>query len=188
VDGVKVAPEEVKAVKAQSSIDLKPCTRYLIYVVPAVAIIASAFIMYAYFRDKEPLGIIQHTVAVDEQKKVVSKPATVLKERSPEAMANIVQAQPSPKVVPKETTQTTNNSHLNLLIEAREDSWLNITEDRSPPYQITLKTGEKLSRKAREFFIIDVGNAAGVNITFLGKSLGNLGRKGQVVHLRLPQQ
>jgi hypothetical protein len=51
-----------------------------------------------------------------------------------------------------------------------------------------LKTGEKLSRNAQEFFIVDVGNAAGVNITFQGTSLGNLGRKGQVVHLRLPQQ
>jgi hypothetical protein len=44
------------------------------------------------------------------------------------------------------------------------------------------------SRNAKEFFVIDVGNAAGVNVTFLGKSLGTPGRKGQVVHLRLPQQ
>ena len=98
------------------------------------------------------------------------------------------QAPPPAVVVPKETPQTPDTTRLDLLIEATEDTWLKITEDRNPPDQVTLKKGEKLSRTAREFFVIDVGNAAGVNITFLGKSLGNLGRKGQVVHLRLPQQ
>ena len=188
LDERQVAPEEVNVVKAQISFDRKPFKRYLLYAVPAVAIIATACIMYAFFHEKETLGIFQRNVTVGEQKEVLPKPAPAEKERPPEAVANVPQAPPPTTVVPKETTQTPNNTHLNLLIEATEDTWLNITEDRNPPYQITLKTGEKLSRKAREFFIVDVGNAAGVNITFLGKSLGNLGRKGQVVHLRLPQQ
>ena len=188
VDEIQVVPEEANVVKAQITFDRKPFKRFLLYAVPAVAIIATACIMYAFFHEKETLGIFQHNVTVDEQKEVVPKPAPAVKERPLEAVANVPQAPPPAMVVPKETTQTPNNTHLNLLIEATEDTWLNITEDRNPPYQITLKTGEKLSRKAREFFIVDVGNAAGVNITFLGKSLGNLGRKGQVVHLRLPQQ
>ncbi len=188
LDEIQVVPEEVNAVKAQLAFDRKPFKRYLLYAVPAVAIIATACIMYAFFHEKEILGIFQHNVTVDEHKEVVPKPAPAVKERPLEAVVNVPQAPPPAMVVPKETIQTPNNTHLNLLIEATEDTWLNITEDRNPPYQITLKTGEKLSRKAREFFIVDVGNAAGVNITFLGKSLGNLGRKGQVVHLRLPQQ
>jgi cytoskeleton protein RodZ len=188
VDEIQVVPGEVNVIKAQIAFDRKPFTRYLLYAVPAVAIIATACIMYAFFREKEIVGIFQHNVTVDEQKEVVPKPAPAVKERPLEAVANVPQAPPPAMVVQKETTQTPNNTHLNLLIETTEDTWLNITEDRNPPYQITLKTGDKLSRKAREFFVIDVGNAAGVNITFLGKSLGNLGRKGQVVHLRLPQQ
>jgi len=188
VDEILVVPEEVNVVKAQITFDRKPFTRYLLYAVPAVAIIATAFIMYAFFYEKEPVGITQHNVTVDEQKKAVPKPAPAVKERPLEAVASVPQAPPPAMAVPKETTQTPSNTQLNLLIEATEDTWLNITEDRNPPYQVTLKTGDKLSRKAREFFIIDVGNAAGVKISFLGKSLGNLGRKGQVVHLRLPQQ
>lgn len=188
LDELQVVPEEVNVVKAQIAFDHKPFPRYLLYAVPAVAIIATACIIYAFFHEKETLGIAKHNVTVDEQKEVVPKPAPAVKERPLEAVGNVPQAPPPAVVIQKETTQTPSNTHLNLLIEATEDTWLSITEDRNPPYQITLKTGEKLSRNAQEFFVIDVGNAAGVNITFLGKSLGNLGRKGQVVHLRLPLQ
>lgn len=187
VDEKQAVPEDAKVVKARINFDHKPFPRYLLYAVPVAAIIAAAC-MYAFFYENETLGIFQRNVTVVEQKEVVTKPAPAAKDRPLEAVANVPQAPPPAVVVQKETTQTPNNIHLNLLIEATEDTWLNITEDRNPPYQITLKTGEKLSRNAREFFVIDVGNAAGVNITFLGKSLGNLGRKGQVLHLRLPQQ
>jgi hypothetical protein len=34
--------------------------------------------------------------------------------------------------------------------------------------------------------MIDVGNAGGIDIDFQGKSLGNLGKQGEVVHLKLP--
>ena len=103
-------------------------------------------------------------------------------------MSDAPQTPPPAMAVHEGATQTPSSADLNLLIEATEHTWLKITEDRNPPYQTTLKAGDTLSRKAREFFIVDVGNAAGVKITFNGKSLGDLGRKGQVVHLRLPQQ
>jgi cytoskeleton protein RodZ len=187
LDKTQVEPEKVAVVKAQIAFDRKPFSRYLRYAVPAVAIIAAAC-MYAFLYEKEPLGIFQRNVTVVEQKVVVPKPAPAVKEPPLEAVPTVPQAPPPAVVAPKETPQTPDNTRLNLLIEATEDTWLKITEDRNPPDQITLKKGEKLSRTAREFFVIDVGNAAGVNVTFRGKSLGNLGRKGQVVHLRLPQQ
>ena len=188
VDETQVVPEDLSVVKAQNAFDRKPFPRYLWYAVPAVAIIAAAFIMYAFFHEKETPGIVQRNVTGVEQKEVVPKPAPAVKEPPLEAAVKVPQAPPPAMVVQKETMQTPGNTPLNLLIEATEDTWLKIAEDRNPPYQIILKKGEKLSRNAKEFFVIDVGNAAGVNITFLGKSLGNLGRKGQVVHLRLPQQ
>lgn len=181
----QVVPEEINIAKVQIAYDRKPFTRYLLYAVPVVAIIAVVCIMYAFFREKETL---QSNVAVEKQQEAVPTPAPAVKEPPPEAVADVPRAVPPAIAVQKESTQTPNNAHLNLLIEATEDTWLNITEDRNPPYQITLKKGGKLSRNAREFFVIDVGNAAGVNISFLGKSLGNLGRRGQVVRLRLPQQ
>lgn len=174
-------PEEVKVVRTQIAFDRKPVMRYLLYAVPAVAIIATVCLMYT-------LGIFQHNVTDEKQKEVIPIPAPAVKEPPPEFVANTPQAAPPATVVQKETAQAPGNGSLDLLIEATGYTWLNITEDRNPPYQITLRKGDKLSRKAREFFVIDVGNAAGVNITFLGKSLGKLGRKGEVVHLRLPQR
>lgn len=75
-----------------------------------------------------------------------------------------------------------------LTIEATGYSWIKITEDRKPPYEILLKPGEKIERSASEYFEIDIGNAGGTNIIFQGTSLGNLGKQGEVVHLRLPPQ
>lgn len=187
VDEKQALPEDVNIVKARITFDRKPSPRYLRYSVPVVAIIAAAC-MYAFFYEKETPGTVQRNVTVVEQKEAVPKPAPVVNEPPPEAVPTVPQAVPPAVVVPKEAAQTPVNTPLNLLIEATEDTWLKLTEDRNSSFQIILKKGEKLSRTAREFFVIDVGNAAGVNITFLGKSLGNLGRKGQVVHLRLPQQ
>ena len=83
VDEKQVVPEEVKVVKAQIAFDRKPFPRYLLYAVPAVAIIAAACIMYAFFYEKETPGIVQRNVTVDEQKEVVPKPAPAVKERPP---------------------------------------------------------------------------------------------------------
>ena len=187
LDDTQVEPEKATVVKAQIAFDRKPLSRYLRYAVPVVAVIAAAG-MYAFFYENGPPVIFQRNVAVVEQKKVVPTPAPAVKEPPPVAVPIVPQPSPPAVVAPKETPKAPDTTRLDLLIEATEDTWLKITEDRNPPVQVTLKKGEKLSRTAREFFVIDVGNAAGVNVTFLGKSLGNLGRKGQVVHLRLPQQ
>ncbi len=188
VNIVQVEPEEARIVNKQISADHEPSKHYGLYAVTIVAIIVIVLIMYAFFHGKQPSGTIQHNATVNEQMKEVPKPAPAVKEQPQVAVPNVPQTPPPAAVVPKETMQTPGNAHLDLLIEATEDTWISVAEDRDPPYQTILKAGEKLNRKAQEFFVVDVGNAAGVNITFLGKPLGKLGGKGQVVHLRLPKQ
>jgi hypothetical protein len=72
-----------------------------------------------------------------------------------------------------------------LIMEARELTWLRIKEDHNPPYEILLQPGEKIEKSASQF-MLDIGNAGGISVEFRGKSLGNLGIKGEVVHLSLP--
>jgi cytoskeletal protein RodZ len=72
-----------------------------------------------------------------------------------------------------------------ITMEAREMTWLRVTADNNPSYEILLQPGEKIEREASRFIVV-VGNAGGIDITFRGKSLGNLGEQGQVVHLTLP--
>jgi cytoskeleton protein RodZ len=77
-------------------------------------------------------------------------------------------------------------SPYHLSIEAREVTWLQIKADREPPYQVLLRPGEKIDRNASTSFTVDIGNAGGVDVLFQGKSLGSLGKAGDVVHLKLP--
>jgi len=75
-----------------------------------------------------------------------------------------------------------------LVIEARELTWIRITEDRNPAYQALLKPGDKIERMASDYFQLDIGNAGGINLTFQGKPLGSIGKQGQIIHMRLPEK
>jgi cytoskeleton protein RodZ len=72
-----------------------------------------------------------------------------------------------------------------LIISAIEETWIRIKADQNPSFQVLLKPGEKFERKAVSFDM-DIGNAGGIKIQFKGKNIENLGKSGQVVHLRLP--
>jgi cytoskeleton protein RodZ len=72
-----------------------------------------------------------------------------------------------------------------LVIKAIEETWIRIKADQNPSFQVLLKTGEKIERKAATFDM-DIGNAGGIKIQFKGKNIENLGNSGQVIHLRLP--
>ncbi len=107
-------------------------------------------------------------------------PATVFEAREPAASPVKAPAlvAPPPAVSGKK--------HL-LVIEARELTWVRITQD-GDTHQVLLQPGEKIERSAAEYFRLDVGNAGGINVTYQGKALGSLGKPGEVVHLRLPEE
>lgn len=92
---------------------------------------------------------------------------------------------PAPEPQPPETPQYT--SH-HLHIEATEWTWLEITRDDDLPFEILMKPGDTLSRDASDKFVMIVGNASGVRITFNGEPLGSLGKHGEVVLLTLPRE
>jgi cytoskeletal protein RodZ len=87
---------------------------------------------------------------------------------------------------PSETSAAESIGKRRLVIEATEVTWLRIREDQNPSYQVMLYPGEKIERFAEEQFQLDIGNAAGVDISFEGKSMGRLGGPAEVVHLTLP--
>ena len=75
-----------------------------------------------------------------------------------------------------------------LVIEAHELTWIRIAEDRNPAYEALLKPGDKIERMASDYFQLIIGNAGGINLTFQGKLLGNLGKPGQIINMRLPEK
>ncbi len=72
-----------------------------------------------------------------------------------------------------------------LIIKAREKTWLRIREGDSPAYQLLMKPGERIERSASQY-TLDIGNAGGVSVEYQGKVINELGKSGEVVHLRLP--
>jgi len=77
---------------------------------------------------------------------------------------------------------------LHLIIEAKELTWARITEDHDSPSEVLLKPGDRIERRASDFFQLDIGNAGGIDLTFQGKPLGSIGKRGQVIHIRLPEK
>ena len=121
-------------------------------------------------------------------------PAPVIPEPSPTAAvpasstqataAGLVTASPGAAIQPPAAAGKMHH----LVIEARELTWIRITEDRNPAYQTLLKPGDKIERMASDYFQLDIGNAGGINLTFQGKNLGSLGKPGQIIHMRLPEK
>ena len=97
---------------------------------------------------------------------------------------------PAPAVTPKNNKTKVeapipDEKQFVLIVHATEETWIRIQADDKEPFQVLLKPGEKISHKAARFNM-DIGNAGGVRIQFDGKAIENIGKLGQVIHLRLP--
>jgi cytoskeleton protein RodZ len=99
--------------------------------------------------------------------------------------ADSVNAQQSATVQNVKKQDMTTGEAYRLTIEAKELTWIRITTGQNTSEEILLKPGERIERSALNF-VIDIGNAGGIQVDFQGKPLENLGKRGQVVHLKLP--
>lgn len=74
-----------------------------------------------------------------------------------------------------------------LEIEVLERTWVQISVDGGEPRAFNFQPGSRPGWKEGSEFDLLIGNAGGINIIFDGKTLSNIGKPGQVVRLRLPQ-
>lgn len=129
------------------------------------------------------------TVPLNEQAKAIPQPASNEIKQIP-AQSNAIRqesAATEPSAPNAQNTQAVaENEKVSLLIiKATEETWIRIKADQNPSYQILLQPAEKIERTAASFDM-DIGNAGGIKIQFKGKNIENLGKSGQVIHLRLP--
>lgn len=149
--------------------------RYLFLGASLLGLLAAGLFVYALFLYHEsprptPPAEVSQPARQEQQAENAPSPGPAAEAPAPAA----------PPAAPKAAGE------LSLVITARELTWLRIREDGNPPYEALLKPGESMERRARDHFLLDVGNAGGISLTFQGKTLDNLGARGQVVHLRLP--
>jgi len=93
--------------------------------------------------------------------------------------------QPKEEAVPDEAVAVEEGPYT-LVIEASELTWIQISKDEEPLFEVMLRPGDRITEETSEKFDLIIGNAAGVNVSFQGKPLGSLGKHGEVVHLTLP--
>ena len=132
------------------------------------------------------------TVPVNEQAKAIPQPVSneINKTKQIPAQSNAIRQESAATQPSASSAQNTraiaNSEEVSLLIiKATEETWIRIKADQNPSYQILLKPGEKIERKAASFDM-DIGNAGGIKIQFKGKNIENIGKSGEVIHLRLP--
>ena len=76
-----------------------------------------------------------------------------------------------------------------LRAHAKEMTWMLVTIDGRETRDVLLRTGETWEWRARESFVLTVGNAGGVELILDGRPLPPLGEPGQVVRdIRLPPE
>jgi len=74
-----------------------------------------------------------------------------------------------------------------LRVVASEKVWIKFQLDHDGPYEVLLKSGESFTVKADEKFNLKIGNAGGVELFLNEQSLGNPGKRGEVIDLTLPE-
>ena len=70
---------------------------------------------------------------------------------------------------------------LELLVVARERTWLSVSIDGEPVADLTLERGEQRRWDADEFFQLDVGNGGGLELYLDGELLGTAGSSSRLV-------
>ena len=74
-----------------------------------------------------------------------------------------------------------------LRADIRERTWIRICVDEEEPKEYVFQPGSRPQWEAKKGFYVVVGNAGGASFEFNGEWLKDLGREGQVVRLRLPE-
>jgi cytoskeleton protein RodZ len=167
-----------------------------------VAVIVAGVLVYAIFlydQSGNPVSSVQNAES-NLQTQVVPAPsvetsATTQTNPVPEHLSSLPQTPAMTKTVPAPAVSTVlppativPGKTLRLIIATKELTWVKITEDRNPSSQLLLKPGDRIERTASDFFLLDIGNAGGIDVIFQGKLLENLGKRGQVIHVRLPEE
>ncbi len=74
-----------------------------------------------------------------------------------------------------------------LVADVLERTWVQISVDQGSPRDFIFQPGSHLRWKAREGMELLIGNAAGIVLNYNGIILEDLGRAGEVIRVRLPE-
>ncbi len=122
-----------------------------------------------------------------ESRDVPAEPKEPPKESAKPAVSLEVAQEKSETEIPKETVET-GSLKLHLKGFVNERTWLRISIDGLKPKEYVFAPSDTPEWKARKGFELLIGNAGGIALEFNGKKMDNLGKRGQVVRIKLPEE
>lgn len=109
-----------------------------------------------------------------------SSPREALDEGGSPALSNIGGTDGKNSVSPTKT------GAVEVILQALEETKVQIILDSEPTYEKVLEPGERHSCRAKKRVKLQIGNGSGVRIFYKGRVYENLGKKGDVVHISFP--
>jgi len=82
----------------------------------------------------------------------------------------------------------TNGQALVLKAIVKERTWIRVRIDNEKPKEYILGPENRPQWRAKRVFELLIGNAGGIDLEFNGKKMEDLGKQGQVIRLRLPEE
>jgi len=86
---------------------------------------------------------------------------------------------------PSEIYTPSSNDSLQLKIAASDLVWFEVACDANPKQQFMFKDRQSVELKAKEKFIMNIGNAGGLKLTLNGKLLDPVGKPGDVKYVQI---
>ncbi|OGW40868.1 MAG: hypothetical protein A2Y97_14190 [Nitrospirae bacterium RBG_13_39_12] len=175
-------PEPKGVSEKKTEREKKSNVRYfLIPLILAVLLITAAYILFTDSSDKKELP---QTASEAEKETVASDVETG---EIPAPVAEPVnELPPAPSGPAKDTVSKPSKSQHVLEVIADDETWLLVTIDETTSKEMMMQPDESIKFNAEKGFSLTIGNARGVTLIFDGKEIDTLGKKGQVVKLKLP--
>lgn len=147
-------------------------------------------------RDRESPAVMERVAPfARDERPSAGKEGTLLGAAAPEQApatvgeSGVSRRETPTQAPPKEDQAQPESAPLALILKGavKERTWMSIRVDGEEHKEYIFQPGARPQWKAMRGFEIVIGNAAGMDLEFDGKTIENLGRPGQVVRLRLPK-
>jgi len=145
----------------------------------------------------QQLPQVEHRNSASQEKKAVYSIAAELSGVSeglileelevPWTPAQEMVKQSAPITKPEDKIPEQPTGFMTLRAEVTEKTWVRIFVDQQEPKEYMFRPGARPEWKAREGFELVIGNAHGINLKFNDKRIDDLGERGQVVRLKMPE-
>ena len=165
--------DEWDAVELELHEEKRRTGRRWVWIAVVVAVVAAVIVWQA----------LSEGTAAPEPETSISTDAGTDAEAGPDADADVSTPSPIPSPVRETVVDDTMIEwhKLELMVIAKERTWLSVSVDGEPVADLTLERGEQRQWEADEFFQLDVGNGRGLELYLDGELLGTAGSGPRLV-------